>query len=191
MEYQKKSDSKKDKKTVNSWSNSKSEHKNKFKKDDKSKIFKSYESAFPKKNHKSNMNEEKLIKDNNNSKMKEKVITDYFYMSPNLMTAKMIEDIIKSEKGIQVDLWEEMNILQIEFSNKLTVDFEPMNNEFKDSSDAAFIKNRNVKTIFAVTIDDGAFEILKPLLRLIITEFDGFLCADSVDFKPIYALTDL
>jgi hypothetical protein len=61
-----------------------------------------------------------------------------------------------------------------------------MDTNFKDSSDAAFVKNREIKTIFAVTIDDGALKETKAIMKLIIQDLGGFLCADSVDFNPIY-----
>jgi len=117
---------------------------------------------------------------------KDIAFTDWFYMTPSEVTAKMISDLIKLQSSVQVDLWEEMNILQLELPNKTTVDFEPMNINFKDPSDASFIKNRNIKTIFTVTIEEGALEELKVVFKLLIAEWDGFLCADSDDFKPQY-----
>lgn len=124
-------------------------------------------------------------------KPKEKAVTDWFYMIPNEVTAKMISDLIKLQSNVQVDLWEEMNILQLELANKLTVDFEPMKIDFKDPSDAAFVKNRNIKTIFAMTIEEEAFKEMKVIFKLLFSEWDGFICADSDDFKPIYGQDDL
>jgi hypothetical protein len=195
MEYQKKySENKKDKNSFNKRNTDKKTSDKKIsdkKASDKILVDKNGNRKVEYKSKFSKFKTKQEVKDNKSKIVKETVITDYFYMSPNQITAKMMDERIQVQDGIQVDLWEEMNILQIEFPNKLTVDFEPMSNEFKDSSDAAFIKNRNIKTVFAVTIDAGAFPLVKPLLKKIITEFDGFLCADSVDFKPLYALNDL
>ncbi len=121
----------------------------------------------------------------------ENEITDWFYMTPNEVTAKMISDLIKLQNGITVDLWEEMNILQLELSNRITVDFEPIIINFKDPSDAAFVRNRKIKTIFEVTMEEAALSEMKEVLRMIFDAWDGFLCADTDDFKPIYRKEDL
>ncbi len=127
-------------------------------------------------------------KNPNNSKTE--IITDWFYMTPSEINAKSIAQLIEAECHTPVDLWEEMNILQIELSNKVIVDFEPMSIDFKDELDMAFINNRNIKTIFAVYIASGILEDeLKSILKVMFNQWNGFLCADSQDFKPIYSLT--
>lgn len=135
-------------------------------------------------------NPQNKTKNPNNSKVN--IITDWFYMTPSEINAKSIAQLIESECHTPVDLWEEMNILQIELSNKETVDFEPMSIDFKDPSDIAFINNRNIKTIFAVYIASGTLEDeLKSILKVMFNQWNGFLCADSQDFKPIYSISDL
>ncbi len=121
----------------------------------------------------------------------EKSITDWFYMTQGDINAKMISDLLKSKGFTEIELWEEMNILQIELSGNRTVDFEPLAYAFKDSSDAAFVKNRSIKTIFTVTVEEGAFDSFKPYLKILLEEGGGFLCADSEDFKPVYGLEEL
>lgn len=145
-----------------------------------------------KKNTNDNMNlVAKAFSNHSKGSIKEQEITDWFYMTPNEVTAKMISNLLQSKSNVVVDLWEEMNILQIELPNKLTVDFEPIIINFKDPSDAAFVENRNIKTIFEVTMEEAVLHEMKELLRLIFQEWDGFLCADSDDFQPIYGKSDL
>lgn len=123
-------------------------------------------------------------------KKSEKPITDWFFMTADSVDARMISELLKSKGFGQIELWEAMNILQIELASK-TIDFELVEYEFKSPSDAAFIKNRNIKTIFAVTVEEGAFDAFKPALKTILEIWSGFLCADSEDFKPIFELKDL
>ncbi len=122
---------------------------------------------------------------------KENPVTDWFYMTPSDTNAKMIYDLIKSKGFTEVELWEEMNVLQIELPGKKIIDFEPVVNQFKDPSDAAFIKNRNINTIFAITMDEETVEQFKAVFKIILEVWDGFLCADSTDFKPIYGMNEL
>lgn len=146
--------------------------------------FKKY--PYPKKDKTNNKFKTTTEKNNESNTPQEKEITDWFYMTPNEINAKNIAEIFKLQSKVQVDLWEDMNILQVELGNKQTVDFEPMDLNFKDPSDATFIKNRDIKTIFSVTIEDGGLKEAIEQFKFIINEFDGFLCADTVNFQPLY-----
>lgn len=103
----------------------------------------------------------------------------------------MIADRLRIQGFREIELWEAMNILQIELADKRTVDFEPLGYSFKEPSDVYFIKNRNIKTIFAVTLEKGTVDLFKPVLKILLEEWNGFLCADSADFKPIYEKIDI
>lgn len=161
--------------------------------------FKSNNSSGKKNQFSSNNSSGKKYQSTSNNITNEKVekpkpieiCTDWFYMTPNEVTAKMIADLMKLQSNVAVDLWEEMNVLQLELNNKSTIDIEPINYQFKDPSDLSFIKNRNIKTIFWVTIEDGDIEPLKPILQVLFDQWDGFLCADSNDFKPLYTKDDV
>lgn len=112
---------------------------------------------------------------------------DLLYMTPSVVNAKDIADFIKETNEITVDLWEEMNVLEIELRNHNTIDFEPVDMNFKDPSDAAFVKNRGIKTVFAVSLEEEDFAAVKACFEKIINKFSGFLCSDSADFNPVYA----
>jgi hypothetical protein len=88
---------------------------------------------------------------------KESEITYWFYMSPNNINAKMIADLIEQRDLAEVELWEEMDILQIVLKDNKCIDFEPLNKPFKDETDTAFVKENKVVTIFAVTLEEGTF----------------------------------
>ncbi|MDU6266352.1 MAG: hypothetical protein E6600_17805 [Anaerocolumna aminovalerica] len=127
-----------------------------------------------------------------NSQNQNITITDWFYMTPSEINGKSIAQLIEEECNTSIELWEEMNILQIELSNKVTIDFEPMNLNFKDPSDMEFINSRNIHTIFSVYIASGVLEEeFKNILKVILDRWEGFLCADSQDFQPAYSLNDL
>jgi hypothetical protein len=110
---------------------------------------------------------------------------DLLYMTPNLVSAKELAELLKDTKNVTVELWEEMNVLELELPNQNTVDFEPVEVNFKDPSDAAFVKNRNIRTIFAVNLSEEDLGTVKALFEQIINQFSGFLCTDSADFNPV------
>lgn len=111
---------------------------------------------------------------------------DLFYMTPSTVKAKDIALLLKDRDQLRTELWEEMNILELEFIKGSTIDFEPLDMNFRDPSDAAFIKNRRIQTIFAVTLEKNDLPLVKELFGEIIDHYSGFLCADSEDFHPIH-----
>lgn len=125
----------------------------------------------------------KIIQQNINSYI------DLYYMTSSVIRATDISLIIRDIPGFTVELWEEMNILELELPNQNTVDFEPLEPSFKDPSDAAFIKNRGVKSIFAINLCETDLNTIIPVFEKIITKHSGFLCADSPDFTPVYVGT--
>lgn len=126
---------------------------------------------------------------NSSYQKSEKKYTDLFYMTPSDVNAKDIADLFQDTKELSVQLWEEMNVLELELANQNSIDFEPMEPAFKDPSDSAFIKNRNIRTIFAINLCEADLNIMIPYFEQLVIRFSGFVCADSADFTPIYAGT--
>jgi len=108
------------------------------------------------------------------------------YMTPSEVNAKDIAVLLQASAGIKAELWEEMNVLELELSTRNSVDFEPLDIHFSSPTDAAFIKNRNIHTIFAITLSEADFTLAKPYLEQIVERFFGFICADTEDFNPVY-----
>ena len=112
---------------------------------------------------------------------------DLLYMTSSQVNARDIASLFEEEKEFTIQLWEDMNIVELELSNQNFVDFEPLAPDFKDPSDAAFIKNRNIKTIFAISLCDTDLPVVTPHFDKLVDRFSGFVCADSADFTPVYS----
>jgi hypothetical protein len=112
---------------------------------------------------------------------------DLLYMTPSEVNAKDIATLLQDANGVTIELWEAMNVVELELSNQNSIDFEPLDvTNFKDPSDASFVKNRNIKTIFAVNVCEDDLVAATSYFELIIDKFSGFLCTDSDDFNPVY-----
>ena len=112
---------------------------------------------------------------------------DLLYMTTQAIHAKDISDLLTSVQGLTIELWEEMNVLEFVLPNQNTVDFEAIDPNFKDASDAAFVKNRGIQTIFAINLCEEDLPVITEYFQLLVDQFSGFICADSEDFKPVYA----
>lgn len=127
---------------------------------------------------------------------KKKTVTKTFvhylellYMTPQTITAKDIAAALKGMKEIKLQLWEEMNVLELELPSQNSVDLEPLELAMPNPSDAAFIEQYNIKTMFAVTLTETDLPVVKACFKEIIDVLSGFLCADTTDFNPIYVGT--
>lgn len=134
-------------------------------------------------------NKQKINKESSGKNIKTEVRPvelELLYMSTSELDAKAVVEYFKAESNIVIDLWEAMNVFEIELPNKVTVDFEPVDINFKNTSDAAFVKNRNIKSIFSFYIEEQDFEVLKPYMESLVSKFGGFVCSDTEDFQPFY-----
>jgi hypothetical protein len=131
----------------------------------------------------------KMIEKLKGGRMAKKIIKNHItllYMTSKEIKAKELSQILKKREKLVVELWEDMNVLEVELLNKNTVDFEAVRTDFKDPLDLEFVKSRNVHTIFAVTLCEEDLEEIKLYFYDIVGAYGGFICADSDDFKPFY-----
>jgi len=118
-----------------------------------------------------------------------KTFIDILYMTPADIRAKDIADLLHEVEGVKVELWNEMNVLEIGLTNDNSVDMEPLDVNFKDPSDISFVRNREIKTIFALTLCDDDMDEIETLFEKVVDKYSGFLCADTSDFYPVYVGT--
>ncbi len=112
---------------------------------------------------------------------------DLLYMTPGAIRAKDIADLFSTGTGLTIELWEEMNVLEFVLPNQNSVDFEAIDPNFKDPSDLSFVKNRGIQTIFAINMSEEDLPVMTEYFHQLVEHFSGFVCADSEDFKPVYA----
>ena len=135
-------------------------------------------------------NKKKTPKWNSNQKGQDIVKAkefEMFLMLVKEVDAKNIIDALK-EKGLAgLDVWESMNVFNIEVREGDGIDFEAIDiqDTFVDSSDLSFIKNREIHTIFSFSATENQIEALKPYMKEITDLFGGFACSDSEDFQPM------
>lgn len=111
---------------------------------------------------------------------------ELLYMTPLVITAKDIASALTSIKEMKLQLWEEMNVLELELPNHNSIDLELLELTKPSPSDAAFIERYHIKTIFTVTLNEVDLATAKIYFKEMIAQFSGFLCADTADFNPLY-----
>lgn len=135
----------------------------------------------------------KKLKDKKNGKkpLENKEILYLFYMTEKEIGAKEIADSLSDIESISVELWESMNIIQIDIDGNDEIDFEYFDEGFHDEADVSFIKSRNINTVFMITCEKDVFNRSSYIFKKLINAHKGFVCTDSDDFKPVYGIEQL
>lgn len=134
-------------------------------------------------------NKYKNNKNNIRSKTELKPITknmDLLYMTTAEIRAKDMANLFQENEKCKVELWDEMNVLELELPNTNYVDFESLEVNF---SDLALLENMNIQTAFAIRLKEEDYSTALPYFKQIQEAFGGFICADTEDFSPIYVGT--
>lgn len=117
----------------------------------------------------------------------EKKSIDLLYMTPQRIEAKDIADLFRDNRELTVELWAEMNVVELVLINQNSLDFEAIDADFTAPSDAAFVKNREIKTVYAINLYEEDLPVATPYFEKLVVKYSGFVCADSEDFTPVYA----
>ena len=120
-------------------------------------------------------------------------VMELLYMSEKEVSVKELESILieglseKEKESIQV--WPQIGIMEVTLPSEKTVDVETMNGFMDNEEDLQFMKEQGVASVYAITVEETAFEEFKPLVEKWMQAFGGFVCSDSDDFMPVVAGT--
>lgn len=110
---------------------------------------------------------------------------DWFFMSSNNVTTRMLYDALKDKLSLPIDIWEEANVMEIELSSKESMDFEQLKPYFKDDFGTSFLREHNINTLFMITFPPSYYDTVHNIMKIILSSVDGFFCSDSEDFTPM------
>ena len=113
--------------------------------------------------------------------------SDMFLMLSKEVGANEVIAALKERGMSGLDVWEAMGVFSLEAKEGYSVDFEEIDikETFVDASDLAFIKNREIHSIFGFRATENQIEVLKPYFKVMTEIFGGFACSDSDDFQPM------
>lgn len=113
-------------------------------------------------------------------------VLELLYMSPKAITTAELKQVITEGEAVEVHVWPELDIMEITLLSKATVDVETMNGFMEEEEDLAFMKEHEIESVYAITIEESAFEEFGACMKKFIDAYGGFLCSDSDDFMPMY-----
>lgn len=119
---------------------------------------------------------------------KPNVSGDWFYMNEKEISVRDIYDALKEKDKLEIEIWEEAKVLEINYSDKASLDFEMLRPYFKDKEGDEYLKKNNIHALFMVSFDEADFEIVSPIMKCIALTCGGFFIEDNMDFTQSMVL---
>ena len=117
--------------------------------------------------------------------MKKGKMLELLYMAKQEVTVKDLERPL-IDKLEEIHVWPEIGIMELNLPSGVIADVETLTEYMDDVEDLKFMEERQLKSVYAITVEEQALEELKKYVKDWIKEYGGILCSDSDDFKPIY-----
>lgn len=108
---------------------------------------------------------------------------NWYFMCPNEIS---VSDIMKAASAdeYEVEIWPEAGVLEIEIEEKMSMDIEECELDMGDEFSNDFIRGLNTQSLFYITFKKDIYDKCLPILKNILSELGGKICADSEDFTP-------
>ena len=133
------------------------------------------------------MKKPKKLKTNKMLQMQKpkKKIVEYYYMTPEVVDAKMLTGLIHSVDEEQVDVWPELNLMEVVLDSDSLI-FQDGKECFVDPLDLEFLEENKIQSIYVVSFEVGDEAKARRVIQEIMEVKGGILCSDTDDFEPMY-----
>lgn len=89
--------------------------------------------------------------------------------------------------GADVQCWPEMDVLELEFGEKGSVDLEREPELWQEGPDADFLKEHKIRAVYTLTMPEALRAEALPVLEAMCQACGGAVCPDTDDFMPVEA----
>ena len=113
------------------------------------------------------------------------VPADWWYLIPEEVSLRRIYDVIREEEQVKAEFWEEAGVLEIEAPGAGSLDLEAVPCSLGDEEGDAFLEKHQIRTVFAASLFQEAYGVLKPVMEKLTESLGGFFCGDTEDFTPV------
>lgn len=114
----------------------------------------------------------------------------FLYMIPEKVTAKELADKLDFMAKETVEVWTEVNLLELTLDNA-TLTFEDMMEDLNGAEDAAMLEKLKVKQVYACDYEASDAENVQKIMKCLIEAVGGFMASDTEDFEPFVKVEEL
>lgn len=105
---------------------------------------------------------------------------DWYYISENLISTRDIYNVLRENDAIEVEIWEEIGIMEIEFPDDYSIDIELADETtFTEERFLTLLNGQDVKTAYCVTVGCENIKLAEQIMKEITAKFFGVFCSDD------------
>lgn len=105
------------------------------------------------------------------------------YMLPEAVTAKQMAETLDFLPKEAVEVWTEVNLLEIMLENG-TLTFEDMMEQMGNPEDVQLLEKLQVRQVYACDYAASDKAKVRRIMEILIEKLGGFLASDTEDFEP-------
>ncbi len=113
----------------------------------------------------------------------ERTYCSVLYMMPVEATAKQLAETLGYLARETVEIWTEVNLLEITLENG-TLTFEDMMPQMERPEDAQLLAKLQVSQVYACDYEASDKAAVRKIMETLIENFGGFMASDTEDFTP-------
>ncbi len=118
-----------------------------------------------------------------------KIHEEYLYLFPSVVTVKDIQASITAVGEEKVDVWTELEYLEVVLQNDSVV-FESMLDTFDTKEDQKYLTEHGIQSVFSFNYNVLDGEELMSVLENIHATLGGFIASDTEDLQPSYTIEE-
>lgn len=117
------------------------------------------------------------------------VIEEYFYMLPVAVTVRELMEAVHTVPEEAKEIWTELDLMEIVLPADSLI-FENMMDTFNEADDQAFLADKGIKVVYAVSYNTKDKEQVKVVLEELHSVYGGFMASDTEDLEPIFEVAE-
>lgn len=117
------------------------------------------------------------------------VIEEYFYMLPVAVTVRELIEAVHTVPEEAKEIWTELDLMEIVLPADSLI-FENMMDTFHEAGDQAFLADKGIKVVYAVSYNTKDKEQVKVVLEELHSVYGGFMASDTEDLEPIFEVAE-
>ena len=112
-------------------------------------------------------------------------ILEYYFMTPEDITAKELSQKIKAVEEEKIEIWPELNLMEVVLEHDSLI-FQDARECFIDPLDQEFLQQRKIKSMYQISFDERDMDGVRTVLTELMKACKGLVCSDTDAYEPIY-----
>ena len=119
-----------------------------------------------------------------------KKIVEYYYFLQEELPVKQLQLAVGDEYFEKADVWPELNLMEV-VMNFDSLIFQDAEEAFIEPEDLKYFEEHGIRKKYQISFDAGDAEMVRDVMRRIMTKVGGVICSDTDDFEPSFTLENL